>query len=157
MEGSDFIALAGKLAVAAAADEATYRTAISRAYYGAFHIARSFLVELGFQPVGNANVHAFVRHYLAGSGHPEAYLAASELGYLQAARNRADYDLDDSEVGLIGNGVGQIAVRPLRMRSFQSWCAAPRPKRCVNPRQRTCAPRPIRIAMLEASANQTTA
>jgi len=60
MDGSDFIALAGKLAAGPAAGEATYRTAVSRAYYGAFHIARSFLAELGLQPVGNANVHALV-------------------------------------------------------------------------------------------------
>ena len=48
MDGTEFIALAGKLVAVPAADEATYRTAISRAYYGAFHVARSFLVELGF-------------------------------------------------------------------------------------------------------------
>jgi hypothetical protein len=70
MDGNDFIALAGKLAVAPAAGEATYRTVVSRAYYGAFHLARSFLVELGFVPLGNANVHGFVRHYLNGSKHP---------------------------------------------------------------------------------------
>jgi uncharacterized protein (UPF0332 family) len=98
MEGHDFIALAGKLA-ASPADEATYRTAVGRAYYGAFHVARSFLVELGFQPVGNANVHAFVRHCLNGSGHPDAYIAATELGDLQTARNRSDYQLADRSVG----------------------------------------------------------
>jgi len=100
MDGSDFIALAGRLAAAPQANEATYRTAVSRAYYGAFHLARSFLTELGFQPVGNANVHAFVQRYLNGSGYTEACLAALQLTHLQSGRNRADYDLDDSEVGL---------------------------------------------------------
>ena len=93
MDGNGFIALAGKLAVAPAADEATYRTAVSRAYYGAFHVARSFLEELGFQPVRNANVHGFVAQYLIASQQTDARVAAVELGDLQAARNRADYDL----------------------------------------------------------------
>jgi uncharacterized protein (UPF0332 family) len=96
MDGNDFIALAGKLAASPAAAEATYRTAISRAYYGAFHIARSLLVELGFAPVGNANVHGFVQQYLQGSKNPHALRAASLLSHLQAERNRADYRLEDN-------------------------------------------------------------
>jgi uncharacterized protein (UPF0332 family) len=99
MDGHDFITLAGKLAASPAADEATYRTAVSRAYYGAFHVARFFLVELGFEPVRNMNVHGFVRHYLNGSAHSDACFAASHLSRLQAARNRADYHLDDLHVG----------------------------------------------------------
>jgi uncharacterized protein (UPF0332 family) len=99
MDGNDFIALAGKLVAPHAADEAACRTAISRAYYGAFHIARSFLVEVGFAPVANANVHGFVQHFLHGSGHADARRAASLLSHLQAARNRADYRLDDSRFG----------------------------------------------------------
>jgi uncharacterized protein (UPF0332 family) len=99
MDGKDFIALGGKLAAAPTAGEAAYRTAISRAYYGAFHVARSLLVELGFAPVGNANVHAFVQHYLNGSRHPDARRAATLLSHLQAERNRADYRLDDPQAG----------------------------------------------------------
>jgi uncharacterized protein (UPF0332 family) len=99
MDASGFITLAGKLAAAPAAEEASYRTAVSRAYYGAFHVARQFLVELGFKPLASANVHAFVRHYLAASNHPDACLAASQMADLQTARNRADYDLDNVDVG----------------------------------------------------------
>jgi len=72
---------------------------VSRAYYGAFHVARSFLSELGFEPIGNANVHAFIQRYLSGPSHPDSYIAATELAYLHSARNRADCDLDDSNVG----------------------------------------------------------
>jgi uncharacterized protein (UPF0332 family) len=99
MDGNDFIALAGKLAAPPAADEAACRTAISRAYYGAFHVARSLLTELGFAAVGNANVHGFVQHYLNGSGDPQACRAASLLSHLQMARNKADYRLDDRQFG----------------------------------------------------------
>jgi uncharacterized protein (UPF0332 family) len=99
MDGSDYIRLAGKLAASPSADEASYRTAISRAYYGAFHLARDFLVDLGFIPMGNANVHAFVRRYLHASNSPDAVTAADDLGDLQTLRNLADYRLDDSRVG----------------------------------------------------------
>jgi hypothetical protein len=47
----------------------------------------------------NANVHAFVRHYLHESGNANARLASGELIDLQSARNRADYDLADANVG----------------------------------------------------------
>lgn len=97
MDGNDFITLAGKLAAAPAAGEATYRTAVSRAYYGAFHLAHTFLSELGFRPLGNANVHGFVQHYLNGSQHAEACRAAFLLSHLHAARNRADYRLNDPQ------------------------------------------------------------
>jgi uncharacterized protein (UPF0332 family) len=99
MDGRNFIALAGRLAVAPAADEAMYRTAVSRAYYGAFHLARGFLFELGFAPVRNANIHGLVRQYLNGSKNRDARVASSHLQRLQTARNQADYDLDDLEVG----------------------------------------------------------
>jgi uncharacterized protein (UPF0332 family) len=64
MNPDDFISLAGKLAANANADEATYRTAVSRAYYGAFHLAATFLAELGFAAPRMANVHVFVQHHL---------------------------------------------------------------------------------------------
>jgi len=108
MDGHQFIVLAGKLAAAPAGDEATYRTAVSRAYYGAFHVARSFLVELGFEPIRNLSVHAFVRRYLNASGDPNAIAATDELGDLQQARNRADYDLDDPDVG--SRGFAMVSV-----------------------------------------------
>jgi uncharacterized protein (UPF0332 family) len=99
MDGSDFIELAGRLVANATISEASYRSAVSRAYYGAFHVSGAFLSELGVAPVRNANVHAFVRNYLYESGHSEARVAARELGDLQTARNRADYRLDDFEAG----------------------------------------------------------
>lgn len=99
MDGNDFIRLAGKLAAVPSADEATYRTAVSRAYYGAFHLGRSFLIELGIAPVRNANIHAFVRHCLDSSNHHDACQAASHLSHLQAARNLADYELKNPHVG----------------------------------------------------------
>jgi uncharacterized protein (UPF0332 family) len=99
MAPDDFLSLAGKLAVAANAEEAVYRTAVSRAYYGTFHLAVSLLAELGFSAPRTANVHVFVQHHLNGSGQPSACIAASLLSDLHAARNRADYQLDRNTAG----------------------------------------------------------
>jgi uncharacterized protein (UPF0332 family) len=99
MDAVDFISLAGKLAASKNAGEAAYRTAVSRAYYGAFHLATSYLEELGFSAPRTANVHVFVQHHLNGSGQPSACTAASLLGDLHAARNRADYQLSHPAAG----------------------------------------------------------
>jgi uncharacterized protein (UPF0332 family) len=123
MDANDFIALAGKLAVSPTADEAVYRTSVSRAYYDAFHLARLFLIELGFQPAANANVHAFVRHCLSGSGHRDARLSAAELADLQRARNQADYDLDDRKVGSRAFAMASVE-RAARIASALERCRA---------------------------------
>jgi uncharacterized protein (UPF0332 family) len=99
MDASAFVSLAGRLAATANADEAVYRTAVSRAYYGAFHLAMSFLADLGFSAPRTANVHVFVQHHLNGSGQPAACTAASLLSDLHAARNRADYQLSHRTAG----------------------------------------------------------
>jgi uncharacterized protein (UPF0332 family) len=99
MDPVDFISLAGKLAATANAGDAVYRTAVSRAYYGVFHLAASLLAQLGYSAPRTANVHVFVQHHLNGSGHPSACAAASLLGDLHAARNRADYQLGRNTAG----------------------------------------------------------
>ena len=48
-DGGDFIDLAAKMGLARGANPASRRTAVSRAYYGAFHIARALLIELGYR------------------------------------------------------------------------------------------------------------
>ncbi len=99
MDPVDFISLAGKLAATANAEEAVYRTAVSRAYYGVFHLAASFLSELGFSAPRTANAHVFTQHHLNGSREPSACTAASLLSDLHAARNRADYQLGRDTAG----------------------------------------------------------
>jgi uncharacterized protein (UPF0332 family) len=93
MTGDDFIAVAGKLA-ATFTDAASCRTAISRAYYGAFHMSKTFLADLGIKPPRNANVHVFVQHRLSNSGHEQAAMIGSLVADLHDERIHADYDLD---------------------------------------------------------------
>jgi uncharacterized protein (UPF0332 family) len=122
MDPVDFISLSGKLAAAANGDQATYRTAVSRAYYGAFHLATSLLAELGFAAPRTANVHVFLQHHLNGSGHPSARVAASLLSDLHAARNRADYQLGHHTAGT--QAVAKLCVeRAHEVRNALSECS----------------------------------
>ena len=99
MTGDDFIDLAGKLATSA--DEATLRSAVSRAYYGAFHLALEFLEEIERPVPRNTNAHVLVARKLQNAGQPDAYRAGSLLGDLHSDRIKADYRLDDKRAGTV--------------------------------------------------------
>jgi uncharacterized protein (UPF0332 family) len=99
MIGDEFISLAGKLCVNPHVGdaEARYRTAVSRAYYGAFHLAVDFLEnELGESVARNYLAHQFVYRGLFGCGDDDARHAARLLNDLRAMRNDADYDSDEA-------------------------------------------------------------
>src|SRR5689334_15946755 len=93
MNGTDFIQFAGRLAARPHEPAVVYRTAASRAYYGAFHLAQDLLVQLGFVPSRLDNAHVFVQHLLIGSGHVGAASAGRLLENLHGSRLKADYDL----------------------------------------------------------------
>ncbi len=97
MNGADFIDFAAKIA-ATYSDAASCRSAVSRAYYGAFHLARSLLDRLGARPPRNANTHVFVQHRLANCGHTQGSEAGFLLADLYADRLNADYSLDKKQV-----------------------------------------------------------
>jgi uncharacterized protein (UPF0332 family) len=95
MNGEDLLQLASHLIVNTAFGnaEARYRTAVSRAYYGAYHIAVDFLSQLGQRVPGNHTGHEQVYRLLFKSNVEEAMDVARGLSELRSARNRADYDL----------------------------------------------------------------
>ncbi len=95
MNGKDFISLAGRLAVAGKSSEAEYRSAVSRAYYGAYHCARELLESFGFfggSKVGNE--HEWARRHFENCQVTEAATLGSLLKNLHTSRKEADYDLD---------------------------------------------------------------
>jgi hypothetical protein len=102
IDGNHFIQLGGKLAAAAEPDEVACRTAVSRAYYGVFHLALAFLSDLGILIPANANAHAAAQRYLIASGHPDAQHAGTLLGDLHSDRIKADYRLDDARFERVG-------------------------------------------------------
>jgi uncharacterized protein (UPF0332 family) len=92
MKGEELLKVAAELA--AGATEAHHRSAVSRAYYGAFHVARRLLAEAGIHVPKGEQVHAKAIFCLQDCGDENAADAADELVTLRNERNRADYDLD---------------------------------------------------------------
>jgi len=92
MTGEDFLSVADSLLEGSS--EADWRSAVSRAYYGAFHVARRLLHQCGFLVVSGEQAHAFMWMRLANSGHPDVVAAGKDLSELRRNRNWADYELE---------------------------------------------------------------
>jgi uncharacterized protein (UPF0332 family) len=90
MTWRDFLLLAARLASGGA--EADWRTAVSRAYYGAFHVARSLLTDLQFVVPRADRAHQYLVFRLSNSGEASVERAGRDLETLRRLRNRADYD-----------------------------------------------------------------
>lgn len=91
IRGHDFQRLAETWITGAA--EAEWRSAVSRAYYGAFHVARQLLQDLGFQVPRGDQAHAYLWLRLSNCGDPNVQVAGSDLNTLRPERNRSDYDV----------------------------------------------------------------
>ena len=87
MNWRDFLSLAARLA--AAATEADWRTAVSRAYYAAFHVARQLLADLNFTVPRADRAHQYLVFRLSNSGEPAVEQAGRDLETLRRLRNRA--------------------------------------------------------------------
>ena len=90
MNWRDFLALAARLA--ANATEADWRTAVSRAYYAAFHVARQLLADLNFTVPRADRAHQYLVFRLSNCGESAVEQAGRDLETLRRLRNRADYD-----------------------------------------------------------------
>jgi uncharacterized protein (UPF0332 family) len=91
MSPRDFLDTADDLA--AGARESDWRSAVSRAYYAAFHTGRALLRQIGF-PVPDADSgHQYASRRLAGAGRPDISRLGNDLAHLRGLRKRADYDL----------------------------------------------------------------
>jgi len=96
MNGEEFITFAGRIAVSAKGGPADFRSAVSRAYYGAFHLAIEFL-----RATGTTNPpfqHGEIQRLLFRTGNPKAQTASQLLSDLQSHRVRADYRLNVTTV-----------------------------------------------------------
>ena len=91
MDAAEFITLSGKLV---AMGPPGARSAVSRAYYGAFHLAQALLVEMAAESCGSGKAHNLVPLYLRSADHPDATAAADLLSDLHADRIKADYRLE---------------------------------------------------------------
>jgi uncharacterized protein (UPF0332 family) len=90
MNWRDFLLLATRLA--AGSTEADWRTAVSRAYYAAFHVARRLFADLQFTVPRADRAHQYLVFRLSNSGEAAVEQAGRDLETLRRLRNRADYD-----------------------------------------------------------------
>lgn len=99
IDPADFLTVAIKLSNGR--HEADLRSAVSRAYYGAFHFSREFIEECGVKisrkQLYAADIHREVQFCLDHSGSTLAVKAAEKLDSLRERRNAADYDLRSAE------------------------------------------------------------
>lgn len=72
-----------------------FRTAISRAYYAAFHVAPELLERVGCGVAKGPQGHGQAQHRLNNSGDQRLADIAGQLGDLHGERIRSDYRLDN--------------------------------------------------------------
>ena len=90
MNWRDFLPLAARLA--AENSEADWRSAVSRAYYAAFHVARRLFADLKFAVPRADRAHQYLVFRLSNSGEAAVEQVGRDLETLRRLRNRADYD-----------------------------------------------------------------
>ena len=91
MDERDFLTLARRLIAETA--EASWRTAVGRAYYAAFHVARRLLEGLNFTVPQAERAHSYLCLRLSNCGDPQVQDAGADLNTLRRGRNAAGYDL----------------------------------------------------------------
>jgi hypothetical protein len=101
MNAQDFLDFAGKTAHLHR-EPAGCRSTISRAYYGAFHLASEFMLELGISIDAN---HGHLQHDFRAGQHPDAIDIGAWLQELHSLRVKADYRLREPSVEMVAMGV----------------------------------------------------
>jgi uncharacterized protein (UPF0332 family) len=109
MKSRDFLALAQRLVSESA--EVSWRSAVSRAYYAAFHVARELLEDIGFVVARADRAHAYLWRRLSNCGDPKVQAAGQQLNDLRGDRNEADYNLRLSLAQTVANGQVRAAQR----------------------------------------------
>ena len=124
MTGDDLIFLASLLITHAQFGHAgaRYRSAVSRAYYGALHLVLAFLKEgFGVEIVQNANGHNQAFRVLFQTSHTPAVKAARILNDLHGDRIIADYKLDNPKFDNQTNAIDRVEMAA-EIRSCLSQC-----------------------------------
>src|SRR5260370_30403184 len=91
MNGRDFLILADSLLISGS--EAARRSAVSRAYYAAFHVARELLSDLGFTVPRGDQAHGYLWLRLSNCSDQHVELACREVNQLRRDRNSSVYDI----------------------------------------------------------------
>ncbi|HTU18990.1 MAG TPA: HEPN domain-containing protein [Gemmataceae bacterium] len=92
MDETGFLDLADELSTGSR--QASWRSATSRAYYAAFHKARTLLLRSGFTVPRAERAHSYLWLRLSNCAHPDVVYTGKALRDLNIARNHADYDVE---------------------------------------------------------------
>ncbi len=96
MDPRNFLTLAKRLTSDASAEN--HRSAISRSYYAAYHVAKNFLGDLGIKTKKSGHSHGEVTKCIGNSGDLTIEKSGSKLRDLQGMRIKADYEMENKEV-----------------------------------------------------------
>jgi uncharacterized protein (UPF0332 family) len=108
MKSTAFLSLAERLAKGTSPEE--YRSAVSRAYYGAFHVAMELLLRVGIRLPASPEAHQKLRFCLLQCGELAGVEAGEKLESLRKQRNYADYDLGHARSDKQENALFQVDV-----------------------------------------------
>jgi hypothetical protein len=95
--------------------EAEWRSAVSRAYYAAFHVACTLLRRCGFAVPEADQSHAFAWLRLSNAGHPDVQQRGADLKTLRSVRNWADYALERPLDQALAHGQVQLALDVVKL------------------------------------------
>ena len=100
MQGREFISVASTWCVLTSSTEPSWRSSISRAYYGAMHHCREFLSQdLKLNVPGGPTQHELIPRALSFSKAGLLIEASDKLIDLRNWRRRADYELHNDKAG----------------------------------------------------------
>lgn len=123
MRPREFYDYAARLA-ANGARPAEFRTAVSRSYYAAYHVARELLARLGGQ-LTERDAHVDLRRHLEKSSDAVLVKAADDLRRLHADRKAADYNLSDVTFEKQKEALARVAKAQIIMEKIERQCAGP--------------------------------
>jgi uncharacterized protein (UPF0332 family) len=115
MDAHQFLAVAEELVASARNDptqpnaRAICRTAIGRAYYALFLLAREFVSGLGFETRSVPSIHVTLAESLQHSDVLSLKRIGETLDALRAQRTDADYEMRNTAVETVANAEGVVA------------------------------------------------
>jgi len=98
MRAREFFEQGQRLAAISNGRPSDYRTAISRAYYAAYHTLRLLLSQAGLHPAMDRDAHRDARLYLEKSGDQALARLAGTIKNLHSRRKDADYKIEMVEI-----------------------------------------------------------
>jgi len=100
-----------------------WRSACSRGYYAAFHVARQLLQDLGFRVPQADRAHGYLWLRLSNASVVEVKNACSLLNDVRRERNRADYD--DHRIITQGGAVQNVRFAEEIIQALDTAAAEP--------------------------------